>query len=165
MGGTPNRRTSGLIVGLVCAVVGIAVLLLVPVQISGESLAAITNVQSPAFFPILNAVFLTGCGLVLIFRRSASIRDSGDSGDSGDDGAARHPGTLIATVALIGVYLVLVRYVGMVVSSAIAIAAMSVLFGYRNKAVIAVSTVVVPLLIYLLFEKVLRILLPHGAVF
>lgn len=160
---SPDSNSSKLIVGLVAALAGIGILATVPVQIPGESWQSISNVQSPAFFPVLNALFLAGCGIVLI--GSALRSPEGLSGDDRQDAGILHPLTLGGAVVLLIVYLAMISYLGMVVSSGIAIAAMTLLLGYRNKPVIAVSAVAFPVLIYLLFEKLLKILLPHGVLF
>lgn len=160
---SPESNSSRLIVGLVAALAGTGILAIVPVQIPGESWQSISNVQSPAFFPILNALFLTGCGIALIV--SALRAPDGLSGGDRQDAGILHPMTLGGAVALLIIYLAMISYVGMVVSSGIAIAAMSLLLGYRNKPVIAASAVVFPVVIYLLFEKLLKILLPHGVLF
>jgi len=157
-----DRRTSNLIVGIVAALVGISVLLLVPFQIPGESWGSITDVQSPAFFPILNAVFLMACGLAqIITSRQPPISAGGADGVE----MTSYPNKLVVIVALLMIYLFLIQHIGMVVSSGVAIAAMSVLLGYRNKVVIAISSIIFPIVIFVLFEKILKILLPHGVLF
>ncbi|MGI9384673.1 MAG: tripartite tricarboxylate transporter TctB family protein [Methyloligellaceae bacterium] len=158
----PYLRNSSLIVGTVAVVTGIGVLLLVPVQVPGETWAAVTDLQSPAFFPIVNGMFLTLCGAVLTL--TAVFRHP--------DGAAAdpiesvvYPGKLAATAGLLAVYLSVIPHIGMVVSSSLAIATMSILLGYRNKLLIPIVSIIFPIFIYFLFEKILKILLPHGVLF
>ena len=158
----PDSRAANLAVGIVVAIVGPCILALVPGQISGESWRAIGDVQSPAFFPTLNALFLTLCGLCLLARTAQRTVGRIEKAEAKP---ASYPATLAVTAATLAIYLVSIKYIGFVVSSVGAIAAMTVVLGYRNIPVVVVCSLISPIVIYFLFEKVLKILLPHGAVF
>jgi hypothetical protein len=71
-----KTRTVDIIVALIAILVGIGTLLLLPSQISQETIAAIMNTNSPAFFPIVSAFLIILCGLVLLLKTITLGRSS-----------------------------------------------------------------------------------------
>lgn len=140
-----------------CAL-GIGTLGFIPSQIPGESLAAVGDMRSPAFFPIVAGSLILVCSILLAVRALAGRIDVHTV-------TVERPASVAAVVAIFVLLTVGAQYVGMVTSSALSILAMAVVLGYRNLPVLAVIVISVPLAIYVLFERILRILLPHGALF
>ncbi|WP_112322839.1 tripartite tricarboxylate transporter TctB family protein [Oceanibium sediminis] len=156
------RFSADMAVAVAAFAVGTGILLLLPVQISGARLADVSNMDSPAFFPILSGVFLILCGATLAVQ--SHLRGAPeDTGPFflGRDGIVR----LLSIAALLVVYVIAIRTIGMVISSMALILVMAPLLNYRNVRLILLSALFFPVCVYLLFEKVLRILLPHGWIF
>ncbi len=147
-------------VAAVAGALGIGVLAAVPTEVPGATLASISDMRSPAFFAIVNGGFLIFCGLVLLVQSLV--------GKSAGSKPAEEPpalSRLLAVFFLLVVYVIGLRALGMVVSSVVMIMVMGLVLGYRNFRLLILIALVFPMVIYVLFEKVLLILLPHGAVF
>jgi putative tricarboxylic transport membrane protein len=144
--------------GIGGALAGLAALALIPSQVPGQGLGAIRDPTSAAFFPIIAALALTAASAILIV---AFLRGR-------PDGEAREPLVtlrFIGTGALLIVYLAAIRLVGMYVATSLMIVGLSAAFEYRNWALVAGSALLMPFLIWLLFQKVLVIVFPSGVLF
>lgn len=147
-------------VSLISVMLGVGVLFAIPHQVPGATLADVSSMSSPAFFPILGGAFLVLCGVVLGVNTMVVQAPLAASGENAPDAAK--PFRLAAVAALLVVYLFAIRAIGMVISSMVLIAVMAPLLNYTRWRVIAVAAPLFPLAVYVLFEKMLRILLPHG---
>ncbi len=147
-------------VAAVAGALGIGVLAAVPTEVPGATLASISDMRSPAFFAIVNGGFLIFCGAVLLVK-SLVGKDAG-SRPAGEPPALSR---LLAVSFLLVVYVIGIRTLGMVVSSVVMMAVMGLVLGYRNFRLLIPIALVFPMVVYVLFEKVLLILLPHGTVF
>ena len=155
-----RARSSDLLVALVSLAIGAAILAFVPDEIAGQTLSAIGDMNSPAFFPIIAAALMVLCGAILALG-SAARRQSGD-----DDWVTfKRPGPVLTVMAMFVLFATGTHYIGMVASSVITILVMAVFLGYRNLWVLVPVALLVPAVIYLLFERVLLILLPRGTLF
>lgn len=143
--------------------VGAFVLFSIPSQVPGESLMAVYDMSSSAFFPVLAGTFMLLCGFALLMKAFAGTGAFVASGEVGEEPIS-YRRTLIV-LALFIVYLVTIETVGMIVSSAVMIAVMALVLRYQNKKLIIISALVFPMLVFMLFELLLKILLPHGALF
>ena len=83
-------------VAIVGTMLGLGALIAIPVEIPGQSYAAIENVQSPAFFPILISLLLIGLGLLLLASTAAQPDEArSPSGLRSDEiGPVEAPGRL-----------------------------------------------------------------------
>jgi len=147
-------------VGVFSLLLGASTLFFMPELVSGETLAAINDPYSPGFFPILIGTMLVVCGGVVVvgtaIGRSPEIRG---------DGAIESPIRLTATAALIGIYTAAMLWIGMLAASMICIAGLAYVLGYQRHWVIAAAAIGVPVLISVLFERLLYVLLPQSQVF
>jgi hypothetical protein len=148
---------------------GLAVLLLLPWQVVGESYDAVANVQSPAFFPILLSAMLVVFSAILAFStaRSGGQQDAAeDPLHLTDDARPIESPIKVAGVALcLILYYFALSLIGMIAASMILILVMSYIMGFRNFWIVGIVAVVIPLGIYFLFEKTLYVLLPAGKLF
>ena len=154
------RLNADLAVALVAGLIGAATLLLVPSQISGETLAALGNMESPAFFPILAAWLIVVCSIGLGLRSLAH------------GGAAQQarvefprPWPVLSVIVIFVLFAAGTYYLGMVPAAILMIMVMAYLPGYRKPKIVLPVAVAVPVGIYFLFEKLLLILLPSGVIF
>lgn len=147
-------------VAAVAGALGIGVLWLVPTQVPGATLAAVSDMRSPAFFAIVNGGFLVCCALVLMLR---TVLGGGAEGEPVAPPRAFR--RLIAVLVLLVLYVAGIRTLGMVVASVAVMPAMGIALGYRRLSVLIPVALIFPLVIYVLFEKALLILLPHGVLF
>lgn len=142
-------------------VIGAGTLLLIPHQISGSSLSDIANPASSAFFPIIVAILLIACALLLLFQTVLVPPAEGEQG-------VVEPllsWNYVQGAALLTAYVFLVSWIGMLISTGLMIAALSWMFGYRNWPLMIGSAVLVPLSVWFLFRKLLYIVFPSGVLF
>lgn len=147
---------------------GIAVFLLVPLQVGGEDYRAIANVQSPAFFPILLSAAVIVFSAILAFStlRNAGRHDADDALHTGDDARPiEAPLKVVGVAACLVLYYFALSLIGMIAASIILILVMSYIMGFRNFWIAGLVAAVIPLSIYFLFEKTLYVLLPEGRLF
>ena len=139
--------------------VGLATLALIPSQIQGQTLGAIADPTSSAFFPILAALALIACCTLLLML--AMTRSDTNAERAGPLLTLRSVGTS----ALLAAYLMMIHLVGMFIATPLMIIGLSLAFGYRNWPFVIGSAVVMPLLIWLLFQKILVVVFPSGVLF
>ena len=149
-----------LAVGVVSVLTGAATLAFLPEMVSGETLAAIGDPYSPAFFPILIGALLIVCGGVMIAGTAM-----GRAPVVHGEGRVESPLRIGTTAGFIVVYTLLITWVGMLAASVLCIAGLAYILGYRRHVIIGVAAVVVPVLIYVLFERMLYVLLPQPTLF
>jgi hypothetical protein len=148
-----------LVVALVAGGIGIVTLVLIPFQIAGESIAAIGNLQSPAFFPVFSGIAIIICAGILAARSLAATAAGGLH--------VTFP-RLPFVAAVSGIFVLFAAgslVIGMIPASAVMIFVLAYLWDYRDFRILVPVAVLVPLAIYLLFEKTLLIILPRGVVF
>ena len=149
-----------LAVGVVSVVTGAGTLVFLPEMVSGETLAAIGDPYSPAFFPIVLGTLLIVCGGVMLastaIGRAPVVRG---------EGRIESPLRIGTTAGFIVLYTLLITWIGMLAASVLCIAGLAYILGYRRHIVVGVAAVVVPVLIYVLFERMLYVLLPQPTLF
>ena len=143
--------------GLV-VVFGIIVLALIPTQI--RSVVVGQTEMSPSFIPAVVAVGLILAGLGLI-AKAYFVDTAHPRIDATREGVLR---VVAAVLLLIGYTMVFPR-LGFVVASGLALGVFILLFGARAWLKISLSVVLVPIVVWLFFEKLFRIPLPHGLLF
>ena len=116
---------------------------------------SLPNTPGPALFPTIISSGLILLSIALIVQ-SVRSDDAGKTIDAFFDRAR--------SLALIGflVFIVILPYVGFVVSSIPFFAGMMWLYGERRFVVVAVSALLVPLLLYYVFRFGFQVLLPVG---
>jgi putative tricarboxylic transport membrane protein len=154
-----SPRLRDALIGLACVSVGAAALALVPSQVPGETLAAVGEPTSPAFFPILAAGVLALLGIALAAQAFMSDPQASAEGER------ILTADYLAMSAALALYVMLIPVIGMYLSSALMIVGLSLLFRYRRLSLVLASALLTPALVWLLFEKGLIILFPRGAFF
>lgn len=145
------------IVAVVTAMIGLGTLAVVPSEIRGESLAAIGDMNSPAFFPLLAAAALILCAVALGVRTATAAEVTPPV-------TVERPGMVLTMAALFGLFAAGTFWIGLIPAAGLAILAMGLLLGYRKPWLLLVA-VAVPAAVYILFERMLLILLPRGSLF
>ena len=149
-----------LAVGVLSVLTGAGTLVFLPEMVSGETLAAIGDPYSPAFFPIVIGALLIVCGGVMIattaMGRAPVVRG---------EGRVESPLRLGSAAGVIVAYTLLITWIGMLAASVLCIAGLAYILGYRRHVIVGAAAVVVPVLIYVLFERMLYVLLPQPTLF
>ena len=149
-----------LAVGVVSVATGAGTLAFLPEMVSGETLAAIGDPYSPAFFPILIGSLLIVCGGIMIAGTAI-----GRGPVARGEGSIESPLRLGTTAGFIVVYTLLITWIGMLAASVLCIAGLAYILGYRRHLIVGLAAVCVPVLIYVLFERMLYVLLPQPTLF
>jgi putative tricarboxylic transport membrane protein len=155
----PHIRSLG--EGIALVLIGAAVLLLIPSQI--DTVSVMRTQMSPAFLPVVLGVALSlvGLGLVIQAFRIRSVQQA-----QVGPAFSRHAFLRVALAAvLLVVYTLLFPRLGFVVTSGLFMGIFIYIFGLRSIFKIGLSMVLVPLGVWLFFEKLFRIPLPHGLLF
>lgn len=155
-----SSRTGDCLVALTSVAIGASILALVPDEIAGQTLAAIGDMNSPAFFPIIAAALMAICGVCLALEALAKTY-----GDKDANIEFKRPGSVFTVMAMFVLFATATHFIGMLVSAVATILVMAWFLNYRNLWVLIPVAVAVPAVIYLLFERVLLILLPRGVLF
>jgi hypothetical protein len=146
-----NRRDA--IAGAILLVIGVAYGLLTA-ALPNRSLP---NTPGPAFFPWLITAGLIVLSVALLVQ--SVVRDGGDSRHATSDRFASQ--SLLALI-LFFVYLILLPYAGFLAASVPFFAALMWLYGERNRLVLALASIVIPVGLFYIFRLGFQILLPTG---
>lgn len=136
-------------------VLGGAALLLIPWQIPGESLAAINDMRSPAFFPVLAAMIAILAGAALLRPGPAEPAEA----------APENPGRTWVLAALVLGSAVLTPVLGGLPVIFVMMAATARVMGERRPLRVLALAGISVLVIHLLFERTLKVLMPPGLLF
>jgi hypothetical protein len=147
-----------LIEGTVLIGLGALILVLIPSQI--HTIAGMETETSPSFLPAVLAVLLMLMGGGLIAQGFLSSRR-----DAPPDLSRVVVFRVGLSLFLLIAYTILFPRIGFVVASGLFVGAYAYLFGSRSILKIAVSMVAVPVIIWVFFELLFRIPLPHGILF
>jgi putative tricarboxylic transport membrane protein len=147
-----------LIEGIVLIGLGVLILVLIPSQI--RNIPGMETETSPSFIPSVVAILLMLLGGGLILHGFLSPRR-----DAPPDLSRLVLFRVGLSVVLLIVYTILFPRLGFVVTSGLIVGAYAYLFGSRSVLKIALSVLVVPVAIWLFFEILFRIPLPHGILF
>jgi len=146
-----NRRDA--IAGAILLVIGVAYGLLT-VALPNRSLP---NIPGSAFFPWLITTGLIVLSMALLVQ--SVVRDDGDSRHATSDRFASQ--SLLALI-LFFVYLILLPYAGFLAASVPFFAALMWLYRERNRLVLALASIVIPVGLFYIFRLGFQILLPTG---
>jgi putative tricarboxylic transport membrane protein len=148
-----------LIEGTIIVGIGVTLIVLTPLAVA-EAHAMLRQQLSPRFIPTLVGIglVLTGAALfVLAFFGRVKEQPAQFSREG--------------TIRVVSAFLLLVAYgylftiVGFVVTSAVFLALFAYLFGARSIPKVAAITVVCPIAVWLVFERVFNVPLPGGFLF
>lgn len=135
---------------------GAAALALIPAEIPGESLAAVGDMRSPAFFPVLAALLTFAAGLVLV---PAAFRP-GEAETS-----PPYPGRAALLALLLVGGALLVPVLGGLLVIFLLMLAVGWLLGDRRPLRMLLLAAIGTGIVHLLFERTLKVLLPPGILF
>jgi len=137
------------------ALIGSSVLFLLPSQV--KLMPGIQIEISPRFIPAFVGVGLIILGLALVLQ-SALGGPKSNRIDLDKTTSLR----ILITVLLMLAYTTLFPLLGFVVTSAVFVGFFTIFFGARIWWKIAIVIVMIPVAVWLFFEKIFRIPLPHG---
>ena len=141
------------ITGIVILLFGIVVLCL------AMSIPVRPQIPDPGsrLFPMIGSIGMIVCGLGIILTASKEK----DAPFLTVEGRVR----LVKVSALLAAYVFFLKYIGFLIASPVMVYMITTLFAYEKKLAFwkkALFSVVVTLLVWLLFEKVLFVMLPSG---
>ena len=149
-----RRLTEGtVLIGL-----GALILILIPSQI--QIIPGMETETSPSFLPTVLSILIMLMGAGLIAQGFLSSRR-----DTPPDLSRVVLFRVGLSVILLIVYTILFPRLGFVVTSGLFVGLYAYLFGSRSLLKIALSVVLVPVVIWVFFELLFRIPLPHGILF
>ena len=147
-----------LIEGAVLIGLGALILVLIPSQI--RNIPGMETDTSPSFLPAVLAILIMIAGAGLILQGFLSSRR-----DASQDLSRVVVLRVGLSVVLLILYTVVFPRLGFVVTSGVFVGIYAYLFGSRSILKIAISMVAVPVVIWVFFELLFRIPLPHGVLF
>lgn len=147
------------VIAVIALLISAMVFLALPHDVPGTNLATFADMESAAFFPMLAATLV---GVSAVMLGIGSLNKSARHADN--DAGAAGPRPVLMVIGFC-IFIPLIHALGMVTASAIAILVLPLVFGYRDYRWILPLAVLLPFAVYGLFEKVLKVLFPHGAVF
>jgi len=152
---TARPSLPDLVVAGIAIALGLGALALLPSQIPGENLAAIGDMRSPAFFPILSALLLVGAGVALLPAALA--------------GAAWEKPERPLRAAGLGAFLVAgalaAPLIGGLAAIFILMVGTAVILGARRPVPVLLLAAISTAIVHGLFERTLKVLLPAGRIF
>lgn len=115
------------------------------------------NTPGPSFFPIIivSAVLLLSAALLV--SGIIGLRQPGN-----DAGVHKSERSALLAVGIFIVYLTSLPYAGFIVASVPFFAVLMHLYGSRNWLIIAVSSTIIPTVLFVLFRYGFQIILPRG---
>jgi hypothetical protein len=114
------------------------------------------NIPGPSFFPVLIAAILVGLSLALLWQGVREWRRTAPRLEM--NGIDRKAATMLGVFAL---YVGAFPYAGFLLASIPFTAALMWLYGGRNKLLLAVVSIGLPIFLFFLFRDVFQILLPE----
>lgn len=152
----PELRS--IVEGGAVVVIGSSILILLPSQIA--TLPGLQIAVSPGIVPMLAGIglIIAGSGLVL---QSSLTSVTSDPIDLDRTVIIR----IVTTVLLLIAYTILFPWLGFLVTSAVFVGFFTYFFGARSWQKIVLLVVLTPIGVWLFFEKLFRIPLPHGLLY
>ena len=147
---------------------GVLVLLLIPEQAGSDGYAAIGNIQSTTFFPLLLAIALLVTSTAYTVSTFLSARRSAPAPawpEAYEQRPIEAPLRLLGTALSFVAYYFALETIGMIAASIVLIFALAIILGFRTYWLAALVAVAIPVTVYILFERILYVLLPSGQLF
>ena len=115
------------------------------------------NTPGPSFFPIIivTAVLLLSAAMLVSGIRG--LRQPGS-----DAGKHINNRPAVFAIGTFFVYLALVPYAGFIIASVLFFAGLMYLYGSRNWLMIGASSIIIPVMLFVLFRYGFQIILPRG---
>jgi hypothetical protein len=125
----------------------------------------VSKTMPPDFFPRCITVVLGILSSVLLIQRVKRIPS--EKGNEIDKMDADQKGFLRHAVAafLFFFYVLSIYWIGWIISTGLALPGLMVYFGARRWFIVILLTVLVPIILYLFFEKIVQVPLPKGMFF
>jgi putative tricarboxylic transport membrane protein len=157
-----------MITGVLLFIFCVFLYLLIPSQITMIEAKRLS--MSPAFYPRL--VIITMAILSLVFalssfrqyRKTSGSTPPSEPGKRGSILGENSSRTLITMAIMLG-YIYLIEWVGFFWATPIGLGALMVHMGNRRLRVLCLVMIGVPLILYLVFERVMLVILPRGSLF
>ncbi len=144
--------------GITLTVLAGVILFLVPSQI--DRIPGMETEVSPFFLPTVLAVAIMAVGIALLAQAFRKNIGEGEK-EFPMSGGLR----VLVSVLLLIAYTLLFPRLGFLVTSGIFMGIFTYYFGARSILKIGLSMLLVPVCVWLFFEKLFRIPLPHGLIF
>jgi len=149
-----------IIEGGVLILLGGAILLLIPVEI--QRISGMETKLSPSFLPSTVAILLILMGLALVIQGILPPRPvESKSTFTSRESTFR----VLLSIVLLIVYSILFPIIGFVATSALFFFIYAYLFGMRNLIKMTGGGIAASVIVWLFFEKLFNIPLPHGVLF
>ena len=153
---TITARAAALTTGCAALLLALAVAWILPGQIDADSYAQVADASGPGFFPLLAIGLMFIAGLWCLLGIASTRRETAEF--------VPWQSTLIV-VACLAVIIIGLFTVGMLVAVGVMVAGLSMLFGQGRVLPALVLGALTATAIYVIFEKVLKILFPSGWLF
>ena len=150
-----NDRIIAIVALFISAITFVTLLYDVP----GTTFATFKDMESAAFFPMLAATVI---GVSALFLVIGSLKTRSMQSEELLNILGKRPALIVIGFSL---FIPLIDWLGMITASMIMIAFLPLVFGYQNYRWIIPVAVLLPIAVYLLFERTLNVLFPHGVVF
>lgn len=154
-----SPRLANLVLGSIGIALGAIVIAVLPGQTGAADHRGLLDPSGPGLFPLLAACVSIAAGLWSLVNARA------DHPSEVDAGQALIWRRSLPVAGWLGLILLGIATVGFLSAVGVATAGLAFSFGQRRLPVLATLAIGTPLAIYLLFERVLRILFPHGWIF
>jgi len=151
-------------IGLLLIIFGILLyFVLIPQFV--EEYAGIRGAKSGRYFPYFLSYITVLCGSIMLgydlIEKRVAVEDPKTA--KGMDLPSLSSAAIIVVLAV--AYIFMITKVGYIISTMIALPITMWLFGYRKLKNIVILSIVSPLVIYLIFAKMMAVPLPVGALF
>lgn len=116
----------------------------------------------PRFFPILVGVALLACGAALVVQALRGVRGVPEDAEDAEAGASGDWVPVVVILGVLAAYASLIGRLGFVLSTALLFTGVALGFGERRVLRSGAVGLVLSLVVYLAFTKLLGIRLPSG---
>jgi len=148
------------IIGALLFVFFLSFLIAIPWQISSQGVPPKSPVSVfPQFFPAIMAIF--GCMLsgVLVI---STFMPSFTKDENMEIPSINNVLRILGVVAIMGFYIVFMTPLGFLISTMISLVSLMLIFGLREFRHYLTVTVILPVVVYIVFKKLLYVPLPVG---
>jgi putative tricarboxylic transport membrane protein len=157
-----------IITGMLFFILCVFLYLLIPSQITMIETKRLS--MSPAFYPRLIIITMAILSLVFAlssFRQYRKMTDSARPSESGKKVSILGENSLrtLITVSIMLGYVYLIEWVGFLLATPIGLGALMFHMGNRRIRIFCLVMIGVPLILYLVFERVMLVILPRGIYF
>jgi putative tricarboxylic transport membrane protein len=157
-----------MITGLLLFILCVVLYLLIPSQITMIETKRLS--MSPAFYPrvvIITMAILSLAFVLSSYRNSRKAPDPTSPAEQGKGGPILGEDSLrtLITVAIMLGYIYLIEWIGFLLATPIGLGALMVHMGNRRLRVLCLVMIGVPLVLYLVFERIMLVILPRGLLF